>query len=106
MEDKIKVEITSNKFCNVEGRLLLTPDQYRLLCHLDAKGYLREALINAEAHRSYLMRGTNVELAFYDDRIEIVSCGKIGNGKGAREDRIPFQRKDLGANECGIVECF
>ena len=30
---------------------------------------MREALINAEAHRSYLMRGTNVELAFYDDRI-------------------------------------
>ena len=36
---------------------------------------MREAIINAEAHRSYLMRGTNVELAFYDDRIEIVSCG-------------------------------
>ena len=38
---------------------------------------LREALINAEAHRQYLMRGTNVELAFYDDRIEIVSCGGL-----------------------------
>lgn len=46
---------------------------------------MREALINAEAHRSYLMRGTNVELAFYDDRIEIVSCGKIGNGKTLEE---------------------
>ena len=46
---------------------------------------MREALINAEAHRSYLMRGTNVELAFYDDRIEIVSCGKIGNGKALEE---------------------
>ncbi len=33
---------------------------------------MREAIINAEAHRSYLMRGTNVELAFYDDRIEIL----------------------------------
>lgn len=42
---------------------------------------MRETIINAEAHRSYLMRGTNVELAFYDDRIEIVSCGTIGNGK-------------------------
>ena len=31
------------------------------------------------------MRGTNVELAFYDDRIEIVSCGKIGNGKTLEE---------------------
>lgn len=46
---------------------------------------MREALINSEAHRSYLMRGTNVELAFYDDRIEIVSCGKIGNGKSLEE---------------------
>lgn len=31
------------------------------------------------------MRGTNVELAFYDDRIEIVSCGTIGNGKTLEE---------------------
>lgn len=46
---------------------------------------MREAIINAEAHRSYLMRGTNVELAFYDDRIEIVSCGTIGNGKTLEE---------------------
>ena len=46
---------------------------------------MREALINAEAHRSYLMRGTNVELAFYDDRIEIVSCGTVGNGKTLEE---------------------
>ncbi len=46
---------------------------------------MREAIINAEAHRSYLMRGTNVELAFYDDRIEIVSCGTIGNGRTLEE---------------------
>ena len=46
---------------------------------------MREAIINAEVHRSYLMRGTNVELAFYDDRIEIVSCGTIGNGKTLEE---------------------
>lgn len=46
---------------------------------------MREAIINAEAHRSYLMRGTNVELAFYDDRIEIVSCGTIGNDKTLEE---------------------
>lgn len=38
---------------------------------------LREALINAEAHRQYLMRGTNIELGFYNDRIEIVSCGGL-----------------------------
>lgn len=38
---------------------------------------LREALINAEAHRQYLMRGTNIELGFYNNRIEIVSCGGL-----------------------------
>lgn len=38
---------------------------------------LREALINAEAHRQYLMRGTNIELGFYNDRIEIISCGGL-----------------------------
>lgn len=38
---------------------------------------LREALINAEAHRQYLMRGTNIEVGFYNDRIEIISCGGL-----------------------------
>lgn len=38
---------------------------------------LREALINAEVHRQYLMRGTNIELGFYNDRIEIISCGGL-----------------------------
>lgn len=46
---------------------------------------LREALINAEAHRQYLMRGTNIEVGFYDDRIEIVSCGGLGYGKTIEE---------------------
>ena len=38
---------------------------------------LREALINAEAHRQYLMRGTNIEIGYYDDRIEIISYGGL-----------------------------
>jgi len=46
---------------------------------------LREALINSEAHRLYLMRGTNIEVGFYDDRIEIVSCGGLGYGKTIEE---------------------
>lgn len=57
---------------------------------------MREALINAEAHRSYLMRGTNIELGFYDDRIEIVSCGSIGNGRSIEEllERPMSQRRN------------
>ena len=46
---------------------------------------LREALINAEAHRQYLMRGTNIEVGFYDDRIEIISCGGL-DGRRKLED--------------------
>ena len=42
---------------------------------------IREALINAEAHRQYLMRGTNIEVDFYDDRIQIVSFGDLEYGK-------------------------
>lgn len=46
---------------------------------------LREALINAEAHRQYLMRGTNIELGFYNDRIEIVSCGGLESRRKLEE---------------------
>ena len=46
---------------------------------------LREAIINAEAHRSYLRRGTNIELGFYDDRIEIVSVGGISRDKSIED---------------------
>ena len=41
---------------------------------------IREALVNAEAHRQYLMRGTNIELDFYDDRLEIISVGRLDYG--------------------------
>ncbi len=41
---------------------------------------IREALVNAEAHRQYLMRGTNIELDFYDDRLQIISVGRLDYG--------------------------
>ena len=46
---------------------------------------IREALINAEGHRQYLMRGTNIELDLYDDRIEIVSFGGLDYGRTIEE---------------------
>lgn len=41
---------------------------------------LREAIINAVAHRNYLNRGTQVEIGIYDDRIEIISFGGLDYG--------------------------
>ena len=41
---------------------------------------VREALVNAVAHRDYLLGGTDVELALYADRLEITSPGRLPNG--------------------------
>ena len=41
---------------------------------------LREGLVNALIHRDYLLTSTDVELAVYADRLEIVSPGRLPNG--------------------------
>ena len=41
---------------------------------------IREAVINAEAHRQYIFQGAQIELSMYDDRIEIISFGGIDFG--------------------------
>lgn len=41
---------------------------------------LREAIVNALIHRDYLLSGTDVELAVYPDRLEIISPGRLPNG--------------------------
>ena len=46
---------------------------------------LREALVNALAHRLYVRRGTSVSLAIYDDRVEIVNPGAFPRGLTAEE---------------------
>ena len=41
---------------------------------------LREAIVNAIAHRDYSLSGTDIELSIYADRLEIVSPGRLANG--------------------------
>ena len=41
---------------------------------------VREAVVNALVHRDYLLANTDVELAAYWDRLEIISPGRLPNG--------------------------
>ena len=41
---------------------------------------LREGIVNALIHRDYLLTSTDIELAVYSDRLEIVSPGRLPNG--------------------------
>ncbi|MEA1945471.1 MAG: ATP-binding protein, partial [Euryarchaeota archaeon] len=55
---------------------------------------LREAVINAVAHRDYFERGTNVMVEIFDDRIEITNFG--GLVKGLRPE--DFGKKSMPRN--------
>ena len=41
---------------------------------------IRETIVNALIHRDYLLSNTDVELAIYEDRLEVISPGKLPNG--------------------------
>lgn len=41
---------------------------------------VREAIVNALVHRDYLLSSTDIELSIFDDRLEIVSPGRLPNG--------------------------
>ena len=41
---------------------------------------LREGIVNALIHRDYLFTSTDIQLAIYSDRLEIVSPGRLPNG--------------------------
>ena len=58
---------------------------------------VRETIVNALTHRDYLLSGTDIELAVYEDRLEITSPGRLPNGitpesmrDGARASRNPL----------------
>ncbi len=41
---------------------------------------IREVAVNALIHRDYLLAGTDIELAIYSNRLEIISPGRLPNG--------------------------
>ena len=41
---------------------------------------VREAIVNALVHRDYLLSSTDIELSIYEDRMEVVSPGRLPNG--------------------------
>lgn len=41
---------------------------------------IREAIVNAVAHRDYAREGTDIEVALYANRLEIISPGRLPNG--------------------------
>lgn len=49
---------------------------------------VREAIVNALVHRDYLLSGTNIELGIYQDRLEIISPGRLPNGITPERMRI------------------
>lgn len=40
---------------------------------------VREAVVNALVHRDYLMDATDIKLSIYDDRLEVISPGRLPN---------------------------
>ncbi len=41
---------------------------------------VREAVVNAVAHRDYTREGTDIEVSLYHDRMEVISPGRLPNG--------------------------
>ena len=41
---------------------------------------IRETIVNALVHRDYLLSGSDIELSIYEDRLEVVSPGRLPNG--------------------------
>ncbi len=41
---------------------------------------VREAVVNALIHRDYLLANTDIELVVYEDRLEVISPGRLPNG--------------------------
>ncbi len=58
---------------------------------------VREAVVNAVVHRDYSLTATDVELTIYEDRLEVVSPGRLPNGvtPEAMRDGVRASRNQL-----------
>ena len=59
---------------------------------------VREAVVNAVAHRDYTREGTDIEVSLYRDRLEIISPGQLPNGvtvEKMKEGVVRVARNDL-----------
>lgn len=66
----------------------------------------REAVVNALIHRDYLLTGTEIELSIYNDRLEIISPGRLPNNitldrmragaRAARNELLKTVMRDYG----------
>lgn len=59
---------------------------------------VREAVVNALVHRDYTREGTDVEVSLYDDRLEVISPGRLPNGVTVakmREGVVRVARNEL-----------
>lgn len=91
---------------NVAAKTTLEDDARRVEVPLYPSEVLRETLVNALIHRDYLLTSTDIELAIYRDRLEVISPGRLPNGitparmrtgcRAARNQLIKDVMKDYG----------
>lgn len=74
----------------VEEALYFVRRNMRIVAYIDEGGRrverpdypleaVREAVVNALVHRDYTVSGTDVELSLYEDRLEVISPGRLPN---------------------------
>ena len=59
---------------------------------------VREAVVNAVVHRDYAREGTDVEVSLYEDRLEVISPGRLPNSvtvEKMREGVVRVARNQL-----------
>jgi ATP-dependent DNA helicase RecG len=65
---------------NVAAKTILEDGARRVDVPVYPAEVLRETLVNALIHRDYLLTSTDIELAIYSDRLEVISPGRLPNG--------------------------
>lgn len=65
---------------NVANKVILEDGVRRVELPAYPSDVLRETVVNALIHRDYLLTSTDIELAIYNDRLEVISPGRLPNG--------------------------